>query len=91
MDLGAGNAKRIVTIKFHPRSSNYVDRMVGGKFHGSNTSQTSGYVDLYTIASDPLFQMNSVTITDTNTYRYLRYVGGVNSYCNAAEIEFWTN
>ena len=55
LDFGAGNAKRITKIRFHARSDSTLGpiRMVGGKFQGSNTSSSSGYVDLFTITAQP--------------------------------------
>src|SRR5437763_691721 len=50
--LDLGSARTISTIRFAPRSG-YASRMIGGKFQGSNTSSTSGFVDLYTIGSQP--------------------------------------
>lgn len=88
IDLGAGNAKKVTSIKFFPRA-NQLARMVGGKFQGSNTSSSSGFTDLYTITSAPPAGWTEVTITDNTSYRYLRYIGGTNSYGNVNEVEFW--
>jgi alpha-tubulin suppressor-like RCC1 family protein len=89
IDVGAGNAYRVPKIRFYPRSG-YPSLMVGGKFQGSNTSSTSGYTDLYTITATPSDGWNTVAITNTTPYRYLRYLGPDGSYSNVAEIEFYT-
>jgi alpha-galactosidase len=88
IDLGAGNGRRVTSIKYYPRAS-WAGRMVMGKFQGSNTSSSSGYVDLYTISTTPPYAWTQVNISDTNTYRYLRYLGPDGSYGNVAEIEFY--
>ncbi len=91
IDLGEGNAQKVLKIRFAPRSG-YVDRMRGGVFEGSNTSRTSGYTTLYTVPSN--FNgsgWQEVTLSGAaagTAYRYLRYRAGNN--CNVAEVEFWT-
>lgn len=87
IDLGSGVAKHVTSITFCPRSG-YEIRMVGGKFQGSNTSSSSGFVDLYTVATQPASGCTTVTVSDPTNYRYLRYVGGTNSYGNVAEVTF---
>lgn len=89
IDLGAGNAKTVTKIRFYPRASQ-LGRMVGAKFQGSNTSGSSGFTDLYTVTTAPASAAwVEVTITGTTPYRYLRYIGGTNSYGNVNEVEFW--
>jgi hypothetical protein len=88
IDLGAGNAKQITEIRFYPRTGN-TGRMEGGRFQGSNTSSDSGYTDLYVVPGGISEQWYEVTITDPNSYRYLRYIGPDGSYGNVAEIEFY--
>jgi hypothetical protein len=88
MDLGEGNEKKIRTIRFYPRSPLEV-RMVGGKFQGSNLSSSEGYADLYTITTVPSTGWNMVSISDTDTYRYVRYLSPDGGYGNVCEIEFY--
>jgi hypothetical protein len=63
--------------------------MVGGKFQGSNTSSSSGFVDLHTITADPTSTWTEVTISNTNAYRYVRYIAPQYAHGNVAEIEFY--
>jgi len=95
IDLGAAaNARRIVKIRFFPRSDwpGGPGRMVGSRFQGSNSSNSSGYVDLFTVSTAPgLNSWVDVTITDQTAYRYLRYLSPEGGYCNIAEIEFYTD
>ena len=84
IDLGAGNASAISSIVFSPRA-NFESRMVGGVFQGSNDG--SNYTTLYTVTAAPAPNTRA-TISDPNAYRFLRYVGPANSYCNIAEMAF---
>lgn len=91
IDLGAGNARKVVRIRFYPRNG-FASRMVGGKFQGSNTSATGGYTDLYTISSTPATGLwTEVAISNQYSFRYLRYLGPNGGYCNIAEMEFITD
>ncbi len=91
IQLNSINGKRITKIRFYPRGGGkyFTDRMVGGKFQGSNTSKTEGYTDLYTVPSTLNADWNEIVINDTNTYLFLRYLGPDGSYCDVAEIEFY--
>jgi len=84
--IDLGTAKRITKFKFYPRGG-FAGRMTGGKFQGSNTSSTSGYVDLATVGTVNDYQWNELTVTDTTAFRYIRYVSPANSYGNVAEID----
>jgi len=89
IDLGSGNASKISYLIFTPRSG-FEDRMVGGEFQGSNTSETSGYATLHTVNTQP--SGTTVVFLDTGTaYQFLRYVGPNGSYCNIAEMEFFSD
>ena len=84
--LDLGSAKVIKRIRYYPRS-NAANRMVGGKFQGSNDKST--YTDLYTISSTPQVQGNEVAISNSTGYRYVRYLGPDGGFCNIAEMEFY--
>ncbi|MCM3748849.1 discoidin domain-containing protein [Paenibacillus pasadenensis] len=88
IDLGEGNAKTVKVIRFYPRET-FAFRMNGGKFQGSNTSSSSGFVDLYTISGNSANGWNEVTIADPAAYRYLRYVSPNGGFGNVKEIEFY--
>ncbi|HSV16625.1 MAG TPA: hypothetical protein VLI90_20340, partial [Tepidisphaeraceae bacterium] len=87
--LDLGGPTQITTVKFAPRSS-WAGRMVGGVFEGSNTADfSSGVVNLFTISAAPVEgSFTSQTITDTGSYRYVRYLGPTGSHGNVAELEF---
>ncbi len=92
IDLGEENAKAVKIIRFYPRPGNSA-RMSGAKFQGSNTSRTSGYVDLYTLPSGfSASGWQEIALTGsaaTTSYRYLRFVSGTNGYGNVCEVEFY--
>ncbi len=86
--LDFGKVKNIKAIRFYPRDG-YVDRMIGGKFQGSNVADfSSGIVDMYTITSLPSLGWNEVTVPNGANFRYVRYYTPANGYCNVNEIEF---
>jgi hypothetical protein len=64
--------------------------MVGGEIQASNSANfSSGVVTLFTISSTPpTGALTTQLLTNTTAYRYYRYIGPANSYCNIAELEF---
>jgi autotransporter-associated beta strand protein len=92
LDLGRSNV--ITQIAYCPRPG-LTSRMVGGQFQGcnSNTNFSSGVVTLFTIGSAPADTtpptLTYQTISNTNAFRYVRYLGPANASCNAAEIQFF--
>lgn len=89
VDLGNTNST-LVQIKYCPRAT-FAARMVGGQFQGANVADfSSGVVTLFTISAAPPDGVMTVqTITNTTRFRYLRYLGPPNGFCNVAEVEFW--
>ncbi len=83
IDLGKEGA--IGAIGFCPRNG-FADRMLGGTFYGSNDGKN--WDELYTIGSNPKFEMNYADIGGPMMYRYIRYdvPGGL---CNVAEIKLF--
>jgi hypothetical protein len=84
-----GTAKVVYEVQFAPRSA-YDLRMVGGQIQASNTADfSSGVVTLATIAKQPLANTRTtLALNNTTAYRYYRYIGPANSYCNISELEF---
>ena len=82
-----GSARTICKISYHPRTGSG-SRLVGGKFQGSNTADfSSGVVDLATIATAPATAWTDVTVSNTSSFRYVRYLSPAGSYGNIAEIK----
>jgi hypothetical protein len=63
--------------------------MVGGRIQASNSANfTSGVVRLLTLKSAPAAGVLTVqSLTNTTAFRYYRYIGRTNSYCDIAELE----
>jgi hypothetical protein len=89
LDLGSGAAAVVMQIEYCPRAT-FAYRMVGGQFQGANVSNfSSGVVTLFTVASTPPDGVMTVqAVTNAATFRYLRYIGPTNGWCNVAEVEF---
>jgi hypothetical protein len=90
LDLGSGAAAIVTQIEYCPRAASG-SRMVGGQFQGANVSNfSSGVTTLFTVSSTPPDGVMTVqAITNAASFRYLRYIGPANGYCNVAEVEFW--
>jgi hypothetical protein len=90
--LDLGTARIIRQISYAPRPG-YATRMVGGIFQGSNSADfSSGNVTLYKITSAPKAGvLTLVPVTSWSAFRYVRYLGPSNSYCNIAELKFFGN
>jgi F5/8 type C domain len=88
IDLGNGRTATVSAIRFYPRKD-FNDRMAGGKFQCSVSSQTDSYVDLHTIAIEPPLAWTEVSVANSPACRFLRYLGPTGGSTNVAEIEFW--
>ena len=88
--LDLGTPQTITKITYCPRSG-FAGRMVGGRFEGSETADFSaGVVSLYTVSAQPAEGvLTEQAISDSGEYRYVRYIGPSDSYCNVAEVEFY--
>jgi uncharacterized repeat protein (TIGR02543 family) len=82
------SAKTISQIRYYPRSGQTA-RMTGGKFQGSNTSSSSGFVDLYVITGNPALQWNTVAVTNPTAFRWVRYLSPIGGHGNVAEVEYY--
>jgi hypothetical protein len=87
-NLGATYA--ITSISYAPRSG-WASRMVGGIFQASNSATfSSGVVNLFTITSTPVTgSLTTVSISNTNAFQYVRYIGPNGSYGDVAEVQFF--
>jgi len=88
LDLGAPTV--VTRVQYAPRAG-YEGRMVGGEIQASNSATfSSGVVTLYTISSKPTAGVLTTALLNNSTaYRYYRYIGPANSYCNIAELELF--
>ena len=64
--------------------------MVGGVIQGSNTADfSSGVVTLFTVTTVPVSgAFTAQPITNTGTFRYVRYLAPNGTYGDIAELEF---
>jgi len=86
IDVGAGNAATVTSIRFYARAG-WPQRMIGGMFEGSH-SPTGGYVTLATASSASDTAWTTLMVAGAAPYRYLRYRTPAGGWCNVAEIEF---
>ena len=78
-------------VRFFPRAGKAAD-MVGGAIQGSNTSPTTEFVVLATVADEPVDgEWTELSFKNTTPYRYLRYYSPAGSYGQIAEIEFYSD
>jgi hypothetical protein len=87
--IDVGGAAVVKSIRYYPRED-FNDRMLGGKFQCSPSSQTEGYVDLFTVTAVPPLEWTEVSVTAAPSCRFFRYLAPADSFCNVGEIEFWT-
>lgn len=90
LDLGSNNSKAVTKIRFCSRSG-LESRMNGGVFQGSNTADfSSGVVTLHTVEGSPRSGGWTTLLPGNNqVFRYVRYMGPADSFCDIAEFEFW--
>lgn len=67
----------------------FADRMIGGKFQGTNHPNLANWVDLYAIEKRPNQFLTTASINSNQIYKYLRYIGPTDGYSDIGELEFW--
>jgi CubicO group peptidase (beta-lactamase class C family) len=85
---GGGPALTVADrVRFLP-AKNHEQAVVGGKFCGSNTSETAGFEVLGEIKAAPAAgEWGEIKLTSSKAYRWLRYEAPAGSHGNVAEIE----
>lgn len=78
-----------IFFKYHLYNENYIFRMPGGTFEGSNNPNFENVDTLFLIKNVPERLYNTLYTNSSKRYRYVRYKGGKGSYCNISEIEFY--
>lgn len=85
-----GIEKIIIYYKFPLFNENYRRRLISGVFEGSNDESFLTKDTLFLIKQAPERLFTTIYIKSVNRkYRYVRYKGSKNSFCNVAEIEFY--
>lgn len=89
LDFGVGISNVIGQINYWPRTG-WSSRMSGGVFEGDNDPSFQNSVTLFTVATAPpdTNVITPQTITNTNAFRYVRYLGPDNGWCDVAELQF---
>lgn len=89
--LALSSAQAVNYVRFVARAD-YRDRMIGGRFQGSDVANfSSGVVTLHTITTKPHEGWNWVPLPNARSFRYLRYLSPTGGWGNVSEIEFYNN
>jgi hypothetical protein len=90
-DLGAGNARKVVAIRFAPAEDTLSseNQMVGGRFQGCTEGPDQGCHDLAVIRWRPVSGWNDLTVTDQASYRWLQYVPPAGGSDSTGAIQFY--
>lgn len=87
----SGDIQQIVVFSKMPQALEdlHQTRMVGGVFEGSNDIGFHDMDTLFVVKEKPYRLITNVKIPLSRPYRYVRYVGPYDSYCNVSEICFY--
>jgi beta-galactosidase len=89
--LDLGSAKQITNIRFFPQID-FADRMNGGVFQGANVTDFSTAVNFWTLTdAPPDSTFTARVITNVTPVRFVRYLGPDDSYCDVAEVQFFSS
>ncbi|MCD7972819.1 MAG: hypothetical protein LUG18_09170 [Candidatus Azobacteroides sp.] len=64
-------------------------RMEHGEFQGADNPEFTNAEVFYRIENPPPFSYQHVPVKNEKKFRYIRYMGGRNSFANIAELEFY--
>jgi hypothetical protein len=85
----AAPAPVVDRVRFFPRPE-HARQMVGGRFLGSNSGHTVGFVELAVIDEAPAEgAWTELSLPGERPYRYVKYEGPEGSHGAVAEIEFY--
>jgi len=78
-------------VRILPRAG-FPQLVKGAIIQGSNSGQMDGFTELVTITEDAKEgEWLDVKFANSKVYRFLRYFGPPDSWCNIAELEFYHN
>jgi aryl-phospho-beta-D-glucosidase BglC (GH1 family) len=87
--LDLGRDKVIRRVCYCPRRG-YAVRMVNGRFQGANLPDFSNAADLFVVSNaPPEGAMTVQMVSNTNSFRYVRYQSPAGAYGNVSEVEFY--
>ena len=83
--IDLGESTLVQALHYHPRLG-LENRMVGGRFQGSNESSVSGYETIHVIVTQPSAAAQVVNLDPAPAYRYYRYLSPAGMYGNISEF-----
>lgn len=89
-DFGEGRDVRLNEVRLTPRSG-FALRLNGAWITASNdgvTWTTVATLPTNAYSSNAIMTPSNLLVSDTNTYRYLRFNGAANSFGNVSEIDY---
>ena len=95
LDLGYGTEANVTSVSYMPRynkdSSNFAERMIGGKFQVADNATFTNPTTLYTISSTPKYkEFTTAEINNASASgRYVRYLSTSGGLGNVAELQFY--
>lgn len=84
--IDVGKTATVTAVRWYARPGQ-AGRMPGGVFEGAN-APAGPWTVLATVAAASDQAWTTMLVTGAAPYRYLRYRGPANGFCNVAEIEF---
>jgi hypothetical protein len=79
----------VTKFRFFPRKG-FASRLINGKVVGSNTNETTNFIEIGRITTSPNEnQWNEVTLNTSKVFRYIKYLAADNQPTSIAEIEFY--
>lgn len=89
----AGEEKDTIALyfKYHLYNETFIFRMPGGAFEGSNDIDFAHHDTLFLVTDVPERLNNTIYVNPKKKYRYVRYKGGKDSFCNIAEVAFFAD
>lgn len=69
----------------------FYSRMIGGVIEGSNRADFNNSDTLFLVKEAPYRLYTVAHLKSDKAYRYIRYRGAKDSYCNIAELSFYEN
>lgn len=87
----ASDKKEVAKLlnKYHQFIESFPKRMMNGVFEGSNSYNFILKDTLFMIKDYPLRLHNVVVLNNAKSYRYYRYFGPKDGYCNVSEVSYY--
>jgi hypothetical protein len=87
LGLDLGTTKNITKVKIYTRSGQE-DRQINAIIQGSNTSETAGFTDLFTITTQPVGNIYT-EYTVIGSYRWVRVYSQMQAWFSIGEMQVW--